>query len=82
MVAGGIGVVSDASASSGMDNGAGQQPRTQDDAAVGYVFQRPPDPEFSPYGPKQARWALGDDTIIDVSLFLLYTFKVSLYMTL
>lgn len=41
--------------------------RTQDDAAVGYVFQRPPDPEFPPFGPKQARWALGDDSIIDVS---------------
>lgn len=40
--------------------------RTQDDAAVGYVFQRPPDPEFPPFGPKQARWALGDDSIIDV----------------
>lgn len=42
--------------------------RTQDDAAVGYVFQRPPDPEFPSFGPKQARWALGDDSIIDVSI--------------
>ncbi|XP_068905341.1 maternal protein pumilio-like isoform X5 [Tenebrio molitor] len=39
--------------------------RTQDDAAVGYVFQRPPDPEFPSFGPKQLRWALGDDSIID-----------------
>ncbi|KAG5892328.1 hypothetical protein JTB14_017390 [Gonioctena quinquepunctata] len=39
--------------------------RTQDDAAVGYVFQRPPDPEFPPFGPKQLRWAHGDDSIID-----------------
>ncbi|CAH0557970.1 unnamed protein product [Brassicogethes aeneus] len=39
--------------------------RTQDDAAVGYVFQRPPDPEFPQYGPKQLRWAHGDDSIID-----------------
>lgn len=39
--------------------------RTQDDAAVGYVFQRQPDPEFPPFG--QKRWALGDDSIIDVS---------------
>lgn len=47
--------------------------RTQDDAAVGYVFQRPPDPEFPQFGPKQARWALGDDSIIDVSIgFLLF----------
>lgn len=45
--------------------------RTQDDAAVGYVFQRPPDPEFPPFGPKQARWALGDDSIIDVSMHLI-----------
>uniref|UniRef100_A0A1Y1L7R0 PUM-HD domain-containing protein n=1 Tax=Photinus pyralis TaxID=7054 RepID=A0A1Y1L7R0_PHOPY len=41
--------------------------RTQDDAAVGYVFQRPPDPEFPSFGQKQARWALGDDSIIDVT---------------
>lgn len=46
--------------------------RTQDDAAVGYVFQRPPDPEFPQFGPKQARWALGDDSIIDVSIFLAF----------
>ncbi|XP_066143874.1 pumilio homolog 2-like isoform X2 [Euwallacea fornicatus] len=39
--------------------------RTQDDAAVGYVFQRPADPEFPPFGPKQLRWAQGDDTIIE-----------------
>ncbi|XP_049822940.1 pumilio homolog 2-like isoform X2 [Aethina tumida] len=39
--------------------------RTQDDAAVGYVFQRAPDPEFHQYGPKQLRWAHGDDSIID-----------------
>ncbi|XP_072376828.1 maternal protein pumilio isoform X3 [Diabrotica undecimpunctata] len=38
--------------------------RTQDDAAVGYIFQRPPDPEFPSYGPKQQRWA-GDEGIID-----------------
>lgn len=43
--------------------------RTQDDAAVGYVFQRPPDPEFPSFGQKQLRWALGDDSIIDVSVF-------------
>lgn len=47
--------------------------RTQDDAAVGYVFQRPPDPEFPSFGPKQLRWAHGDDSIIDVSnLYFLY----------
>lgn len=40
--------------------------RTQDDAAVGYEFQRPADPEFHAYAPKQARWALGDESIIDV----------------
>lgn len=44
--------------------------RTQDDAAVGYVFQRPPDPEFPSFGPKQFRWAHGDDSIIDVSIQL------------
>lgn len=54
--------------------------RTQDDAAVGYVFQRPPDPEFPSFGPKQLRWAHGDDSIIDVSsqniiVFFLYTIQ-------
>lgn len=48
--------------------GLGGPQRTQDDAAVGYVFQRAPDPEFPPFGPKQLRWAHGDDSIIDVSI--------------
>ncbi|XP_030751566.1 pumilio homolog 2-like isoform X3 [Sitophilus oryzae] len=51
-----------------MDRGGGAlggPQRTQDDAAVGYVFQRGPDPEFPPFGPKQLRWAHGDDSIID-----------------
>ncbi|XP_044751007.1 pumilio homolog 2-like isoform X2 [Coccinella septempunctata] len=41
--------------------------RTQDDASVGYVFQRPHDPEFPTFAPKQLRWAnmAGDDSIID-----------------
>nr|CAI5826007.1 unnamed protein product [Callosobruchus analis] len=45
-----------------MDRG---QHRSQDDAAVGYVFQRPPDPDFNSFGPKQLRWAPGDDSIIE-----------------
>lgn len=48
--------------------------RTQDDAAVGYEFQRPPDPEFPAFGQKQARWALGDDSIIDVSITICIKF--------
>lgn len=48
--------------------GRGQPPRSQDDAAVGYGFQRHVhDPEFSQYAQKQHRWASGDDTIMDVS---------------
>ncbi|XP_054015106.1 pumilio homolog 1-like isoform X1 [Hylaeus anthracinus] len=45
--------------------------RTQDDAMVGYVFQRPTEPEFnaqsSSFQTKQAprAWALADDAIID-----------------
>uniref|UniRef100_A0AAR5Q323 PUM-HD domain-containing protein n=1 Tax=Dendroctonus ponderosae TaxID=77166 RepID=A0AAR5Q323_DENPD len=53
---------------SNMDNASnviGGPQRTQDDAAVGYVYQRPPDPEFPPFGPKQLRWAHGDDAIIE-----------------
>lgn len=49
-----------------VNNALGGPQRTQDDAAVGYVFQRPPDPEFPSFGPKQLRWAQGDDTIMEV----------------
>jgi len=51
------------------DEGGGRGPpsRSQDDAAVGYVFQRHPhDPEFPQFSQKQPRWASGDDAIIDV----------------
>lgn len=45
--------------------------RTQDDAMVSYVFQRPTEPEFntqsSTFQAKQAprTWALADDVIVD-----------------
>lgn len=57
-----------------MNGGRGPPIRSQDDAAVGYVFQRHPhEPEFPHYAHKQApRWASGDDAIIDVSLMLTY----------
>lgn len=49
--------------------------RTQDDAAVGYVFQRHPhDGDYPHFMPKQTppmhppRWASGDEAIIDVSI--------------
>lgn len=48
--------------------------RSQDDAAVGYVFQRHPhEADFSHFSHKQMpqpppRWASGDETIIDVSI--------------
>lgn len=48
-----------------VNSGMGGPQRTQDDAAVGYVFQRPPDPEFPSFGPKQLRWTHGDDSIIE-----------------
>ncbi|XP_050308569.1 pumilio homolog 2-like isoform X3 [Anthonomus grandis grandis] len=52
----------------GVGAAMGGPQRTQDDAAVGYVFQRPPDPEFNAFGgQKQIRWAPGDDTIIENS---------------
>lgn len=47
------------------DNRVSQvQTRAQDDAAVGYGFQRPPD--FSHYDKDGSRWASGDDGIIEV----------------
>lgn len=52
------------------DDGGGRGPpvRTQDDAAVGYVYQRHPhEQEFPQFAQKQQRWASGDDAIIDVS---------------
>ncbi|ETN64408.1 hypothetical protein AND_003825 [Anopheles darlingi] len=53
----------------GHDDGGGRNAapiRTQDDAAVGYVFQRHPnETEFNQFAPKQSRWASGDDNIID-----------------
>jgi hypothetical protein len=49
--------------------------RSQDDAMVGYVFQRPQcDPDFPippPFNKQQQRWALGDESIIDVSTFII-----------
>lgn len=57
--------------------------RTQDDAMVGYVFQRPTEPEFnaqsSSFQTKQAprAWALADDAIIDnVSILIMYNHSV------
>jgi hypothetical protein len=48
-----------------------QLARSQDDAMVGYVFQRPQsDPDFPvppPFSKQHQRWALGDESIIDVS---------------
>lgn len=39
--------------------------RSQDDAMVGYFFQRPQsDPDFQNYN-KQSRWALGDDSVLE-----------------
>lgn len=53
----------------GSNDGVGQPNRSQDDAAVGYVFQRHPhEPEFPHFAHKAPRWASGDDGIIDVSI--------------
>lgn len=47
--------------------------RSQDDAAVGYVFQRHPhETDYPHFAPKQTsqpqRWASGDETIIDMDV--------------
>ena len=45
--------------------------RSQDDAMVRYFFQRPQaDPDFQNYN-KQTRWALGDDSVLDVRSLLI-----------
>lgn len=46
--------------------------RSQDDAMVRYIFQRPQtDPDFQNYN-KQTRWALGDDSVLDVCLPIVF----------
>lgn len=42
--------------------GGRAQGRSQDDAAVHYVFQRDPHEEMSALAPKQ-RWAVGDESL-------------------
>lgn len=47
-------------------------PRSQDDAMVGYFFQRPQtDPDFQNFSGGK-RWALGDDSVIEVSITLFF----------
>lgn len=43
------------------------QARTQDDAAVHYVFQREPQEAELPSLASKQRWAVGDDAIAEVS---------------
>lgn len=54
--------------------GEGSRPqpaRSQDDATVGYLFQRPQSDFPAPYGKRLGRWALGDESIMEsVSLFV------------
>lgn len=61
----------------GNDDGGGRGPpvRSKDDAAVGYVYQRPHEAEFSQFV-KQTRWASGDDAIIEVRCcnFFIYSY--------
>lgn len=48
--------------------------RTQDDAMVGYVFQRQNDAEFQPYG-KSSRWFGAEDSdLIDVCYLVFFSF--------
>ncbi|KAI1288090.1 Pumilio -like protein 2 [Halotydeus destructor] len=52
----------------GSGSGHSNSNRSQDDAMVGYFFQRPQtDADFQNYpsGSKQTRWALGDDTMLE-----------------
>lgn len=54
--------------------------RSQDDAMVGYFFQRPQtDPDFQNYTGKQSRWALGDDSVLEVSLHYLFLLFLIIY---
>jgi hypothetical protein len=51
----------------GLQSARAPQTRAQDDAAVHYVFQRDSqEPDLPSLTPKQ-RWAVGDDTNLEVS---------------
>lgn len=58
------------SVGSSASSASGNGPRSQDDAMVGYFFQRPQtDPDFENYanaGKPPTRWALGDDSVLEV----------------
>lgn len=61
----------------GATDDRGPAGRSQDDAAVGYGFQRHPnEPEFPQFTHKQHRWATGDDAIIDVRINLFFFLNV------
>lgn len=45
--------------------------RSQDDEQVNYLYQRP-DNDFVHHHKGQQRWALGDDSVIDVSAYLVF----------
>ena len=67
----------ESSATSASLSSTATQPKTQDDAMVSYMFQRPPNPggqdpnsEFGQYGGKSSRWFGTDESaLIDVSFF-------------
>lgn len=56
--------------------------RSQDDAMVSYIFQRPQsDGNFQSFGKHQSRW-LGDESIVEVIYFLWVTDDILLITTL
>lgn len=63
----------------GSNDGSGQPNRSQDDNAVGYVFQRHHPEEFPHFAHKAPRWASGDDAIIDVSVSKFVAFFSSFF---
>lgn len=60
------------------------QVRSQDDAAVQYVFQREPlESELQTLAPKQF-WAVGDDSVVEVCsivyMYYLYTINICIFV--
>ena len=71
----------DEAGEAGLQSSRVAQTRAQDDAAVHYVFQREPqESELPSLAPKQ-RWAVGDDAITEVSLYLFTSKQLDVNIT-
>lgn len=70
MLANGSAAPAEMAAAAAMNRQAAAATRSQDDATVAYFFQRPQtDPDFQNFK-HGGRWAVGDDSVLEVSFFV------------